>query len=92
MAGSAGGNVNDISARLAEALQAVRNRQSSKTAKPHLSVTELELAYINREAAYMYSQIGNDTEFQERDWIARFYAMNREEKSLLKAGEENMGT
>lgn len=51
------------------------------------SISREEAAYINREAAWMFANIGKDRDFQERDWLARFYQMSAEERAGLKEGD-----
>lgn len=52
-----------------------------------LVMTHADAAYINREAAWMFAQIGKDKDFQQRDWIARFYGMSDQERAGLKEGD-----
>lgn len=51
------------------------------------AINRADAAYINREAAWMFAQIGKDREFQERDWLARFYAMSDRERAELQEGD-----
>lgn len=83
-----GGNNAKISTLLNEAVKNTSNRYSSSpTRKPISTLNGEEAAYINQEASYMFAQLGNDKEFQDRDWTARFYAMSAQEKSSYKAGD-----
>jgi len=54
---------------------------------PLLTLNSQEAAYINQEAAWMFAQIGNDDEFQKRDWVSKYYGMSEREKSDYQAGD-----
>lgn len=51
------------------------------------TINRTEAAYINRQAAWMFAQIGKDREFQERDWLARMYEMSDEERAGYEEGD-----
>ena len=61
------------------------NSPNSKNASP--AINRADAAYINREAAWMFAQIGKDKDFQQRDWISRFYEMSAEERAGLTEGD-----
>lgn len=77
-----------ISPLIAQAVKAANesvNGNSSRKFPP--PITRAEASYINREAAYMFAQIGKDKDFQQRDWLSRFYGMTDEERAGLNEGD-----
>ncbi len=87
-ASSSGGKNAEVSVFLNNALRITSAKYSSSSAKKPLSTLSGEdAAYINREAAYIFAQMSNDKEFQDRDWTARFYAMSKQEKAAYKPGD-----
>ncbi len=86
-ASSTSGNDAEVSVFLNNALKITSARYSSSSQKSISNLNSEDAAYINREAAYMFAQMGNDKEFQDRDSTARFYAMSEQEKFDYKAGD-----
>ncbi len=68
---------------------AVKNTFSGFSAgkNPASTPNSQEAAYINQEAAWMFGQIGNDGEFQKRDWVSKYYGMSEQEKSDYQVGD-----
>ncbi len=58
--------------------------QFSTAKNPTLTVSGNEASYINQEASGMFAQIGNDSEFQERDWVSKYYAMSKQENRITR--------
>lgn len=68
---------------------AVKNTSNGFSAgkNPVSTPNSQEATYINQEASWMFAQIGNDGEFQERDWVSKYYGMSEREKSDYQAGD-----
>lgn len=54
---------------------------------PAATLSRTEAATINRQLALMYSELGKDTEFLEREWSARFYDLSDENRSMFEEGD-----
>jgi hypothetical protein len=76
-----------ISNLLGAAVNNAGKKFTSARGKYISSLDGTDAAYINQEASYLYGRIGNDEEFQKRDWTARFYSMSPDERSTLRADD-----
>ncbi len=75
-------------ALLNSSLKIVSQRFSSADNRnPFSTLSSQEAAYFNEKAAVMYAAMGDDWEFQDRDWSKRFYEMSPEEKAQYKPGD-----
>lgn len=48
------------------------------------SISRTEAAFINRHVSWLYNQLGNDENFRERDWVARFTVLRMQKSAILK--------
>ncbi len=85
---NSGASEGQIAIFLHKALKTVSERYSaSKERNAFWTIDSSEAAYFNRESAYMFNKTGDDAEFQDRDWTARFYSMGDQEKAGLQVGD-----